>query len=377
MKRFILKIILFLIPVILFLFIPYGILKKSKENFYNIDNVIDGKEKYIVGYKYDEAHYKYLKYQSILKKENTDVLVLGSSRVLQFRKEMFEKSFYNAGFTIKTIEDFSNFIKIIPKDNLPSYLIIGLDQWMFNESWGNSMIKEFEESSYNKNQTTDFMSGFKNSSKVYKDFYSNNINFENFKIRNKYLPIGLNALINNAGFRNDGSMQYGSQIEKLVRNDSTAEDYNYKDTFNRIEKGNRRFEYGEKTYDKSILILDEFLFFCKNNNIKVIGILPPFADKVYDRMVASNNYQYIDKIFPAIKPIFEKYNFELYEYNSAKSCNSSDMETVDGFHGGEKTYQKILIDILEHSSALNEVCDLKKLKKDLDISINNYVVYDY
>lgn len=374
MKKFTTRVIIYIFPVFLFLVFPFYKLINSKEIFHNIDNNINQKEKYLIGYKYNENNYKYIKYKTIKEFNNLEILALGSSRVLQFRSEMFNKPFYNAGFTISSINDFQNFLELIPKSKLPKYLIIGLDQWMFNENWDDLKKYNFDNNLYKQNKSYSYKNGFSSLKYVYEDILKGNITD---KKKIKFTSIGLNAINNHSGLRNDGSFYYGKQINSLINKNNSAKDYNYNDTFKRIDNGNRRFEYAKNTNSKAILILNEFLLFCKKSNIKVVGVLPPFADKVYDRMLKSNNYQYINKIYPTVKPIFKKYNFEVYQFNTVKDCNSNDNETIDGFHGGEKTYLKLLINMLENDSYLNSICDIKKLRADLNNAINNYIVYEY
>tara|TARA_R110002073_G_scaffold72537_1_gene177585 strand:- start:607521 stop:608654 length:1134 start_codon:yes stop_codon:yes gene_type:complete len=377
MKKFLTKTILFFTPILLFLIFPFYILSVTKEVNFNLDEIDFVKQKYLIGYKYEENNYKYLKLKETSKR-GAEVLVLGSSRVLQFRDEMFQESFYNAGFTIRGIDEFQKFLKLIPPKDLPKYLIIGLDQWMFNESWDNLEMNSFQKKQFIENGSGSFTPKLNKLSMVYRDILAKKITISSLsKNRKNYTPVGINAWVNETGFRNDGSMYYGKQIKNLIKNSPNSEDYNYADTFDRISEGSRRFQYGSKINNKAVEILNELLDYCHKNKINVIGILPPFADGVYNKMKESNNYNYIDKLFPEIEPIFDKYSFELYNFNSMKDCNSNDNETIDGFHGGEKTYLKILIKILENHSILNNVCDLKRIKQNLNNSINNYIVYSY
>ena len=176
------------------------------------------------------------------------------------------------------------------------------------------------------------------------DIYKRKYTFSSIDSNSENNRIGINANLKNSGFRNDGSLYYGSEIEKLIHKDSTSEDYNYKNTFQRIENGNKRFNYGNIIRQKSVVELAMFLHFCHANKINVIAFLPPFADQVYQKMQKSGHYGYLNDIYPKLKPIFKKYQFELYDYSSVSLCHSDDGETLDGFHGSEVTYQKLLID---------------------------------
>jgi hypothetical protein len=65
-----------------------------------------------------------------------------------------------------------------------------------------------------------------------------------------------------------------------------------------------------------------------------------------------------------------------YDFSTAKLCDSNDDEMIDGFHGGEVTYQKILINMIRKSSILRNVTDIDSLTNDLSKKINNYQIYD-
>ncbi|MDB5256716.1 MAG: hypothetical protein JWM14_1411 [Chitinophagaceae bacterium] len=371
MKQFIVKILFFGIPILLLLLLPILILYQTQENFRGIEDVLSSKRKYLIGYAYDETKYKYIKRFELNNNPKFHLLALGSSRVLQFRKEMFDSSFYNAGYTISRISDFIPFLDRMPHDKHPDYLVIGLDQWMFNSKWdssASSMIYQDTSQSFDKIPT------FKVILNVYSDLYSEKILLNALAQKSRYNKVGLNAVMNNSGFRKDGSMCYG---DKLLTNDTTVEDYLYKDTYRRIRDGNRRFEYGENLSVTSIRELERLLAYCKLHNIYVVAFLPPFADQVYDKMKSSGNYEYIDKLPIALTPLFARYNFEWYDFSTVKKCNSDDEETLDGFHGGELTYQKMVIQMLENGSKLNKCTDVKRLKREVKIPINRYTVYDY
>jgi len=375
MKKFLITILLFLLPIILLAAIPTAVLIISKENFFKIDEIISSKKKYIIGYVYNEANYIYLKLKYLNLNERKDILALGSSRVLQFRENMFDSSFYNAGYTIVGVSDFKLFLDNVPKQKYPKYMIIGLDQWMFNKKanyYNNNSINSWKNS-------LNFFPKPESYFNIYKDLITKKYSFITLADNDSINKIGLNAKINNNGFTNDGSMLYGQQINKLLNNDITANDYNYEDTYYEIDriKNKGRFAYGDSVDNIALLELTELLEFCNLNKIKVIAFFPPFADKVYQKLSENGNYNYLNELSYKIKPLFDKYGFELYNFPTVSSCGSSDSETIDGFHGGEVTYQRILLRMLESGSTLNEVADINRIKKDLLNRKNNYQIYNH
>src|SRR5689334_17000957 len=127
MKRFIVRLFLFVSPVLLVLILPTYILVTSKENFFDIDKILAVENKYLVGYTYNEANYPYVQCSHLNLNERKEIWALGSSRVLQFRERTFDRSFYNVGYTITSINDFRPFLKSVPPDKFPEYVILGLD----------------------------------------------------------------------------------------------------------------------------------------------------------------------------------------------------------------------------------------------------------
>jgi hypothetical protein len=368
MKRFITRLIVFLFPLICFILPSSYILWKSSENFINIDKVILSDNKYLIGYAYDESNYKYIKWMKIIHSEYK-VIALGSSRVLQFRDKMFTSSFYNTGYTIENIWDFIPFLENI--SHLPKYLIIGLDQFMFNEAGNANKIvpnKEKWQKSFNHYPE------FSTLVNVWRDVLNSKYNFS-LSSSDEMTRIGLNAIVNDKGFRNDGSMYYGDQIYNLIH-DKFFRSNLFQDVFDRIKNGNRRFEYGEQMDKNAVKELEHLLEYCQNRHINVIAFLPPFADAVFENMEQTGKYAYMMKIYERVKPVFDSYGFELYDFSTTRLCDSNDDEMIDGFHGGEVTYQKILINMIRKGSILRNVTDIDSLTNDLSKKINNYQIYD-
>jgi hypothetical protein len=372
MVIFIKRIAFFLLPVVAITLTPLLLFLLSEEALaiFNEDKLID--HNYLIGYAYNDANYRFIKYK-VLTTSNYEVIALGSSRVLQFRKEMFSKNFYNAGYSITNISQFRQFMELLPKQNFPRFLIIGLDQWMFNTDWDRTdrkrEVKNWKESFVIMPSVRDGLS-------LYKDLFSGKIELDKIFLKEKYV-IGLSALCNESGLRSDGSYYYGDQIARLNRRDTSSIDFGFKDTFQRIELGVNRFQHGTIANPIAFEELFAFLKWCKEHNIKVIGIMMPYADAVYKKMIESGNYSYISNLEERIRGIFSAYQFEYHHFNSVSDFGSSDYEVIDGFHAGEKAYLKMIIEILKEDSCLNDVCDVNKLVNDLENCTDRFTVYNY
>lgn len=357
-KLFLKKLAKFIAPIFLICIPPFLMLFSTNENFYNIDNIIDEDKKVLIGYLYNESNYKYLKWRTIIKKEKKTIWALGSSRVLQIREELFNKDFYNAGYTINITDDYLIFLNSIPDNKLPDVLIIGFDQWMFNENW--SSTKKTKNEKYWE-ESFIFYPSIQTILNTYTDLLKSieSIN-KNTKLKNtKY--IGLNAHRNNIGFRNDGSMYYGKRTKSLISNDSAIEDYKFKDTKSRIIKGNRRFQFGDLVDENAITNVEKLLKYCTLKKIKVIGFLPPFAYEILNEMKKSNNYDYLNFIEDCLDVPFKKYNYEFWDFTDATIFNSNDTEFIDGFHGGELTYLKMMRFMVDNNSIIKDYIDSNKV----------------
>lgn len=366
MKKFLFRLAIFILPLLVYLLVPAYVLYRSGENFYNPDHIIASGRNYLIGYAYNDSNYRYLKWKTMATQKRRSIVVLGSSRVLQFRKNMFSTDFYNAGYAVSGVRDFKLFLQSIPKEKYPDYLLINLDQWMFNPAWDSSsgkMEKDIWRQAFNKNPDLSVLNI------AWKDLF---IGKYALTVKPKTANcVGLNAVVNRKGFRSDGSLDYGRQISEQMK-DTVG---HYDDTYNRIAEGVRRFEFSENLNPKAVSELKKLLEFCKSNEIEVVAFIPPLGDAVYKKMEASGKYRYIEKIYPTINPLFKKYGFELYNFPTVSSCGSNDNETIDGFHGGEVTALKILLKMVESGSILRKITNPEQLKSDLQHPINRYQVY--
>jgi hypothetical protein len=368
------RFLVFAVPFLLFFGFSSLALLWFGESYRNIDAGIEEKRPYLIGFEFHEENYPYLKWKTVSISERRKLLALGSSRVLQFREEMFDSSFYNAGYTITSLTELIPFLQTIPSDKKPEFLLLGLDHWMFNQAF-DSLEKEVSSDKWMR-RPSPFSAEEKVHFRFFSQFFSGKYDFSNLEMgggtRKK---IGLNAHFKYTGFRNDGSMLYGLQISKLLVNDSTAADYHFTSTFDRIRDGNRRFQYGEAANIRALALLDSVLDYCTREKITVITFLPPFARAVLNRMESGGKHAYIGKLRATLPLLIKEKGHEFYDFTDIASCNSSDEELIDGFHGSERTYVKMLISMLDSGSVLNKLTSSVRLREDLLKAKNRYSVY--
>lgn len=351
MKRFIKNILLFFLPVIMFCcaMLPFYFAAVNCGEFKDIEESIEIQRKnhdILIGLGYNEqtAYYKLVNanyYQA-------DVIALGTSRVMQFKKEFFKSSFYNCGGAVGgNYKEYVNFLENLTYK--PKVILLGLDQWVFNDAWNRSCtdytgFKKIEKENRNKGSML---------KKIVKDWTRKKWRFTDLKLYP--VNIGFNGRIKDEGFIYDGSYYYGN----IYRNPKGQKDYQFKDTFDRIEGGKYRFEWGKHIDTDTLEQLKFLLDYCSEKKIFVIGFLPPFAPAVYNRIVQSGNYDYFNEIAPFCQELFAGYGFEFYDYTDNNRLIVTDKYFIDGFHGSDVLYGKIIQDMIKKGSIINNEVDLQ------------------
>ena len=358
---------MFVVPAVLVVAPAVTILAWSGESFRDVDDALVklDEQPLLTGYAYNEFNYGYMKYSRLTSLPRQKVVALGSSRVLAFREEMFHSSFYNAGYTVSPVEEFREFLRNVPERLSPEILLIGVDQWMFNRTWIDQ--SRTDKSRWTTNQSDSLQMGLKTIPKLYKDVVRGKLSFADPKQNNDIVRVGLNAICNQKGFRNDGSFSYGNQVEQLLETDPLNEDLPLRRSPRLAPSNIVDTEAKHETEGTSRLL-------CDDREIRVVGFLPPFMDRLYERMLASGEYEYVTTLGPELRPLFEERGFEFHEFQSMRSCGSDDSEAIDEIHGSDVTYVRMLLRMLEQGTVLADHIDQSKLRTQLAQRQNRYCV---
>lgn len=353
---FLILIAIFCIPIIMFLY-------KTQE-IANVDDIVRKQliTNSIYGTALNENMFAYK--LELVKQTKPDIIAIGSSRVMQFRQEFFNKKFVTAGGATNYMYEGVEFLNEVLKVDKPEVIILGLDFWWFNDNF----IQQ--PSRYIHMGTTNILSidkiykpvGWLNTGKINKKQFLNILINDNSKNSvTNYNNIGISALKSSDGFRSDGSYFYSKTLYGLEK----PLDIKFNDTFDRIKKGRARFQYGDKVSENRWKDLELFLKICQKNNIKVFIFIPPVANKTIQKMEElKSKYTYIDKFRTKIVSLGG------FDYYNPETLSSSDCEFIDGFHGGDITYEKILLAMAEKNKYLKDYIDINNLKKSINKNQN-------
>lgn len=219
--------------------------------------------------------------QELYKQEMTiiqkpDIIAVGSSRVMMFRKEFFREDvhFYNAGGSVPSIQHGIEFINEVIKHYNPKVVILGVDMWWLNEDYIEKDNRRWEAISPNPIYSRLFLYGSLSDSLMkgnLKRFGVDILKNPNYQgVTDPYSnrkTIGLDAALNGNGFRVDGSYQYGLILSGKV---PTYSDYDFSDTLSKIKLGTGRFIPTERVSQGRLNKLRELIVLLKSKDRKSV-----------------------------------------------------------------------------------------------------------
>jgi hypothetical protein len=365
-----------LAPVALLYAVPAAILYRTGE-FTSLDRVIQGQRTgdrlVLYGPAYSNRALAY-KLRAVLARR-PKVIALGTSRVMQFRSPAFREPdvFFNAGGGIRRLWDARIFLDRLPPGREPRVILLGLDSFFFNRAWPDfgPGQPEYDDDLSN----ADLLLAEQNA--VYADLFGGKFGWADLTAprRADTTPIGLNALVRNNGFRNDGSYYYGSYLQDPFSPQN--EDFEFRHTLWLIEHGANRFEWSDAVASEALRELDLLLAACRQRNIHVVGFLPPFSHTIYEALRARpDRYGYVLNLAAAVAPVFARHGLPCHDFSDLADLGFDDTATIDGFHATEPVYLHMLLTMARDDDTLRPfLADEARLRERLERRPNPYLVF--
>ena len=257
-----------------------------------------------------------------------EIMTVGSSRVLQFRAQFFDlqpREFYNGGAPAWTLDQVVELVQRL--DFTPRILILGIDMAWFNDAYVPDMIDP---------SVSDFSHLFM----VNRSFMQDVIGGEQFDI-GRYLArvepghgglaLGLRAIRDGHGFRNDGSEQYG---DFLVAHWLYPQNERQRHLDN-LRDGKEMYVYGDTVSAARLAQLENFLAWCQDRGITVIGFLPSFMPTLYRQLIADGNHTYVTQLEADLPDLFAGYDFPFFDFSDGAALGATDADFFDGWHASE------------------------------------------
>lgn len=297
-----------------------------------------------------------------LEQSQPEILALGTSRVMQIRREHFggTKQFYNAGIDASTGGDFDGMLEILAATErmtiLPRVIILEIDPWLFNPNYEGNQAKSTQRYKLTQQLKKRYaflkkLSLLKNyvyheligKFDIYRSFIKEKNDWYSFVFRAPEIRgIGLNSKLWTSGYRLDGSFRYPM--------DRMHESELFEDMVERLSNDDYRFPVAEHIDLGALAKFGKILSFAKEKNIRLIVLLPPFHPDFLKAIYTSPPHRIFFELFvETVRDAVIKAGFECYDYSSYG------MQTgVEGFFDYMHPKEHVMAKIVQSLQFSNE-----------------------
>ena len=297
------------------------------------------------------------------------VLMLGSSHVMQFRSQFLNKqsaAFYNGGGAIHNLSEIHEFLYHLDGSRMPQVLMLGLDAAWYNTTGIDGFSERTVGDPVDDESWPPTYRLMNLSKEAFGDVLSGKIRLGQVLAKTEPIhgvqAIGLNAIVNGVGFRNDGSVQSGTSI----LHHPTAQEVE-QDGLKLMSVNMNYYSRGDHVVESRLNETENLLRYAKDRNIFVIAFSPPFAPSLYAHMMVDGGYQYLPELALRLKALFEQYHFAYFDFSNAAALGATDDEMIDEGHASELLSLKMYIRMLEDlPEVLGKYSDLTYLQQVLE-----------
>lgn len=292
----------------------------------------------------------------LYKKLRPETVVIGSSRVMQMRGRYFSGSFVNLGGATGSTVAFAHFVDEMMRVALPKLAIIGVDFWWFNPAYArhkNKFVVPLEAYAVTVDRLKLPYYWLLEGKVGLKDMASM------LAADREQCRFGIMAHQLSDGFASDGSYYQTS----FVVGDRLPDQPHFDDELSRIGQGRDRFEWGDAVSRDDLERFSAAVGRLRSAGVDVVVFMPPLARPVYDAVMAgAERYRFLMELPDAFRQI----GLNVYDYTNPASVPTDDCEFLDGFHGGEVTYARIVERLTEQEPKLRQATRARELRSVIE-----------
>lgn len=282
--------------------------------------------------------------------EKPDWVVIGSSRAMQIRKNMFlskNKNFFNYSVSGASIEDYLAILQTHYNrfNEFPQNIIIGIDPWIFNKNNGQTRYLSLKEEYTQFLKTLDIKNNtsIQNQNKLLKLF-----SFEYLKENLKFLK--------NISKRNMQAFYIAKDlnIDDQIRGKDGSIYYSYKNRFpdsKVVEKQAIKYASGNvyslERFNKlsNKITFEKLIQYLINNNSNIYFYLHPYNPISYDIIISKEKYHLLNKAEEYIHILSKSNNIKVIGSYNPHLYKLKSNDFFDGMHSLDNVYSNILNDL--------------------------------
>ncbi|HEX8550274.1 MAG TPA: hypothetical protein VF681_01835 [Abditibacteriaceae bacterium] len=271
------------------------------------------------------------------------IAAIGSSRVMQFRPQMLGTTsapnldFYNCGGLIQSLEDWENFVYLVPDTALPEVMFFGVDHW-----WLNPSVR------YLAKDPLAFKHAIAQDDAL--DWHAHGAKFQSLirgnALRRVLVPaftgarpdrLGTLAILKGRGFRADGSQDYNYRPQPQWRYVDRATHVR-----ERILQRNRGFEAGPMS-PEHFARLERSLKTLQQRGVLVCVFAPPISSEARRLLIQSPIHRDLWNSYRRLLPeLCKRINAPYCDAASVERFGLDDRSLLDGIHAAETSHLHIL-----------------------------------
>ncbi len=295
------------------------------------------------------------------------IVVVGSSRVMQFRDFMFaplDDAFYNAGGMIESASDLDTYADLILAGEVPKpqVLLIGIDIWWFKPKLARASDSRLNDSddAYHMGAHIEALKTVSKGKHTAELLTETRRRWQSPQQREW---VGFSPALNGSGFRNDGSWQYPAELYRDFVRSPQFIDRESPPVVERIRSRSSQFSPTIEYDEHQVKVFKGGLEKLIAHDIEVIAFLPPFSSESLNAIRLHPELQRLlsdceNRLLPQLK----RAGVTVVPLNQ---MDLSDEYMIDGFHPSEVYVAQIVLEIskqLPSDSILNQV-DSKQLNQ--------------
>lgn len=289
-----------------------------------------------------------------------EVVVLGSSRALQFRQGFFTAPFANLGLTVHFPDEFAIVVDRLLANRKPKLVILAIDPWWALVRGNQTIHLQRSVARRGGELTPETLVGpvqWLIDGRVDLDSYLDVLT-GGHPITVDGVPMrGVQAVARRDGFGPDGSYYYHDEILGHI----VSNDRRFARSLHQVATNEALLHHRETVSEAGLETLRRGYETLRKAGVSVVTAVIPVAPRVIDEMARRpDEFGYIAEARARLSEINESH----YDFYDPRVLGADDCEFVNGFHGGDVVSARILAAIYESGEPnVVRVADIERLRR--------------